>query len=100
MMNILLPEVADFQTLQGTVFVFGSSGYMCSKSFFAGFVHMFASDGGAQSIGWSNIDSLDINPQGGADSVVTMFGFGNGMEQFVIGWQCSSFSCVTNHLFL
>ena len=51
------------------------------KSFFAGFVHMFASDGGAQSIGSVKLDSFT---QGGADSVVTMFGLW-GMEQFVIG---------------
>lgn len=51
------------------------------KSFFAGCVHMFAADGGAQSIASVALDSFS---QGGADSVVTMFGLW-GMEQFVIG---------------
>lgn len=51
------------------------------KSFVAGSIHMFTSDGGAQSI--ASI-ALDQFTQGGADSVVTMFGLW-GMEQFVIG---------------
>lgn len=51
------------------------------KSFFAGCVHMFAADGGAQSIGSVALGSFT---DGGADSVVTMFGMW-GMEQFVIG---------------
>jgi hypothetical protein len=51
------------------------------KSFFAGCIHMFASDGGAMSIGSVALDQFT---QGGADSVITMFGLW-GAEQFVIG---------------
>lgn len=42
---------------------------------------MFAADGGAQSIGSVTLDQFS---QGGADSVVTVFGLW-GMEQLVIG---------------
>jgi len=51
------------------------------KSFFSGCVHMFAADGGAQSIASITLDSFT---QGGADSVITMFAYW-GMEQFLIG---------------
>lgn len=51
------------------------------KSFFSGCVHMFAADGGAQSIASIALDSFT---QGGANSVITMFAYW-GMEQFVIG---------------
>jgi len=51
------------------------------KSFFAGCVHMFAVDGGAQSIGSI---ALDTFTKGGADSFITMFAMW-GMEQLVIG---------------
>ncbi len=51
------------------------------KSFVAGSVHMLASDGGAQSIASITLDEFT---QGGADSVVTIFGLW-GMEQVVIG---------------
>ena len=52
-----------------------------AKSFFAAGVHMFAPDGGAQSIASMALDQFT---QGGADSVVTMFGMW-GIEQLVIG---------------
>lgn len=80
MMNILLPEVAD-NKFKGNRIAYWVLWIYVFKSFFAGFVHMFASDGGAQSIGSVKLDSFT---QGGADSVVTMFGLW-GMEQFVIG---------------
>lgn len=51
------------------------------KSFLAGSIHMFAADGGAQSIASVALDQFN---NGGAESVVTMFGLW-GMEQFVIG---------------
>ena len=52
-----------------------------AKSLFAASVHMFAADGGAQSIGSVALDQFS---QGGANSVVTMFGLW-GLEQLVIG---------------
>lgn len=52
-----------------------------AKSFFAGCIHMFAPDGGAQTIGSVALDQFTA---GGADSVITVFGLW-GMEQFVIG---------------
>ena len=79
-MNILLPEVADSK-FKGNRIAYWVLWIYVFKSFFAGFVHMFALDGGAQSIGSVKLDSFT---QGGADSVVTMFGLW-GMEQFVIG---------------
>ncbi len=51
------------------------------KSFLSGVIHMFASDGGAQSIASVALDQFS---GGGAESVITMFGLW-GMEQFVIG---------------
>ena len=53
--------------------------YVC-KSIFAASVHMFASDGGAQSIATITLDQFT---SGGADTVVTIFGLW-GMEQMVI----------------
>jgi hypothetical protein len=52
-----------------------------AKSLFAASVHMFAADGGAQSIGSVALDQFSL---GGANSVITMFGLW-GMEQLVIG---------------
>lgn len=56
-------------------------GFYVFKSFFAGSVHMFAPDGGAQSIASVALDQFS---GGGAESVITMFAMW-GMEQFVIG---------------
>ena len=81
MMNILLPEVAD-NKFRGHRIVSWILWIYVLKSIFAGVVHMFAPDGGAQSIGSVKLDSFS---QAGADSVVTMFGLW-GMEQFVIGF--------------
>ena len=52
------------------------------KSFVAGSIHMFAADGGAQSIASITLDQFS---QGAADSIVTIFGLW-GMEQLVIGF--------------
>jgi len=79
-MNSLLPEVAD-NKFKGNKIAYWVLWVYVLKSIFAGVVHMFASDGGAQSIGSVKLDSFT---QEGADSVVTMFGLW-GMEQFVIG---------------
>ena len=79
MMNVLLPDVAD-NTLKAHRITYWVLWIYVFKSMFAGAVHMFASDGGAQSIGSVKLDDFT---QEGADSVVTMFGLW-GMEQFVI----------------
>ena len=81
MMNVLLPDVAD-NTLKAHRITYWVLWIYVFKSMFAGAVHMFASDGGAQSIGSVKLDGFT---QEGADSVVTMFGLW-GMEQFVIGF--------------
>ena len=79
-MNILFPEVAN-NKFEGSKIAYWVLWLYVLKSFLAGIIHMFASDGGAQTIGSVSLDSFT---QGGADSVVTMFGLW-GMEQFVIG---------------
>lgn len=81
MMDVLFPESANNEFKGHKLAIWVLYLYIF-KSFFAGLVHMFASDGGAQSIGSVTLDSFT---QGGADSVVTMFGLW-GMEQFVIGF--------------
>lgn len=80
MLKILLPEKAD-NTYKGYKITRWLLYLYILKSFFAGCVHMFATDGGAMSIGSVTLDAFS---QGGADSVITMFGLW-GMEQFVIG---------------
>lgn len=80
MLKILLPEEAN-NIYRGNKLTKWLLYIYIFKSFFAGCVHMFASDGGAMSIGSVTLDAFS---QGGADSVVTMFGLW-GMEQFVIG---------------
>lgn len=78
--NSLFPKVAN-NHYQGNkvakwllfVYVF--------KSIFSGSIHMFAADGGAQSIASVTLDRFS---EGGAESVVTMFGLW-GMEQVIIG---------------
>ena len=79
-MKILLPTVAD-NNYQGHKIAKWLLMIYVFKSFFAGCVHMFAPDGGAQSIGSVTLDQFTLN---GADSVITMFGLW-GMEQFIIG---------------
>lgn len=80
MKNILFPKIVDNQ-YKGHKIVVLLLGLYILKSFVAGFIHMFASDGGAQSI--ASV-TLDIFTQGGSNSVITMFGLW-GMEQVVIG---------------
>lgn len=80
MKKVLFPKIADnnyagHKLAKWVLYIY------VFKSFFAGCVHMFAADGGAQSIGSVALDSFT---QGGADSVVTMFGMW-GMEQIIIG---------------
>jgi len=80
MLENLFPKTAD-NNYKGNKIAKWVLYFYVFKSFFAGCVHMFASDGGAQSIGSVALDSFT---QGGADSFVTMFAMW-GMEQFVIG---------------
>ena len=80
MINILFPKIAN-NTFNGHKLALWSLFLYVTKSIFAGLVHMFVSDGGAQSIGSVSLDSFT---KGGADSVITMFGLW-GLEQFVIG---------------
>ena len=80
MINILFPKIAN-NTFKGHKFALWLLFLYVAKSIFAGLVHMFFSDGGAQSIGSVSLDSFT---KGGADSVITMFGLW-GLEQFVIG---------------
>lgn len=56
-------------------------GFYVFKSFLSGSIHMFAPDGGAQSIASIALDQFH---NGGAESVITIFGLW-GMEQFIIG---------------
>lgn len=78
--NIVFPKNVNNE-YKGNKIALWVLGLYLLKSFFAGMVHMFASDGGAQIIGSVMLDSFT---QGGADSVITVFGLW-GMEQFVIG---------------
>jgi len=80
MIEKLFPKTAD-NRYQGHWLAKWLLIFYTVKSFVAGSIHMFAADGGAQSIASITLDQFT---QGGADSVVTMFGMW-GMEQFVIG---------------
>ena len=80
MINRLLPETAD-NTYLGHPIARWLLTFYVVKSFVAGSIHMFASDGGAQSI--ASITLGDFS-QGASDTVVTIFGLW-GLEQFVIG---------------
>ncbi len=79
-MKRVLPTVAD-NNYQGHKIAKWLLMFFVFKSFFAGSIHMFATDGGAQSIASITLDQF--TPKG-ADSVITMFGLW-GMEQFIIG---------------
>ena len=79
-MNRILPKVAD-NTYHGHKLAKWFLVFYVCKSFISGGIHMFASDGGAQSIASITLDQF--TPEG-ADSIVTMFGLW-GMEQFIIG---------------
>ena len=65
-MNVLFPNVAD-NKLNAHRAAYWVLWFYVFKSMFAGVVHMFASDGGAQSIGSVKLDTFT---QEGADSVV------------------------------
>ena len=80
MKEILFPKIAD-NNFKGHKLIMWVLYLYVFKSLIAGAIHMFASDGGAQSIGSVLLDSFT---QGGSDTVVTVFGLW-GMEQFVIG---------------
>ncbi len=80
MWNTLFPRAAD-NSYKGPAVVLWVLSLFVLKSLFAGSVHLFALDGGAQSIGSVALKQLS---QAGADSVVTMFGMW-GLEQLVIG---------------
>lgn len=80
MWSKLFPKTVE-NNYTGHVLGFILLGFYVLKSFFAGSIHMFAPDGGAQSI--ASI-ALDQFTEGGADSVITMFGAW-GMEQFIVG---------------
>ena len=80
MFEKLFPEIADNQ-YRGIPIAKWLLTLYAVKSIFAASVHMFAIDGGAQSIGSVALDQFS---KGGADSVITMFGLW-GMEQMVIG---------------
>lgn len=79
-MDILFPKIVD-NHYKGHKIVLWILGFYVVKSFLASGIHMFAADGGAQSIGSITLDAFT---QGGADSVITIFSLW-GMEQFVIG---------------
>ena len=79
-MNKIFPTVAD-NNYHGHKIAKWLLMFYVFKSFVAGSIHMFAPDGGAQSI--ASI-ALDQFTEGGANSVITMFGLW-GMEQFIIG---------------
>jgi len=80
MFKVLLPEKAD-NVYQGHILGKWLLYIYIFKSFFAGLLHMFAPDGGAQSIGSVTLDAFS---SAGSDSVITMFGLW-GMEQVIIG---------------
>ncbi len=80
MWNKLLPKTVD-NKYKGSIAGLIILCFYTLKSFFAGSVHMFSPDGGAQSIASITLDQFT---KGGADSVITIFAMW-GMEQFVIG---------------
>ncbi len=80
MLKTLFPKVAD-NNYKGHKIAKWVLMIYVFKSFFSGSVHLFAPDGGAQSI--ASI-ALDQFTQGGSDTVITIFGMW-GLEQLVIG---------------
>ena len=79
MKNILFPKHPD-NNYKGHKLAMWVLCLYVFRSFLAGFIHMFASDGGAQSIASIN---LDMFSDGASDTIITMFAMW-GMEQFVI----------------
>lgn len=80
MIDILIPKIVD-NHYKGNKIALWVLGFYVFKSFLASSIHIFAADGGAQSIASITLDAFT---QGGADSVITIFSLW-GMEQFVIG---------------
>lgn len=76
----VFPKSAD-QNYQGHYLALLLLLLYTAKSLFSGAIHMFAPDGGAQSIASVALDQFG---DGGAESVITMFGLW-GMEQVIIG---------------
>lgn len=80
MWNKVFPKIADNKYGGHWIGLLLLSFYTL-KSFVAGSVHMFAPDGGAQSIASIVLDQFT---EGAANSIITIFGAW-GMEQFVLG---------------
>lgn len=80
MLKRVFPETAD-NNFNGVRLAKWLLALFVAKSFLAGGIHMFAPDGGAQSIGSVVLDQFTAD---GANTVITMFGLW-GMEQAVIG---------------
>ena len=80
MLKRVFPETAD-NNFNGVRLAKWLLALFVAKSFLAGGIHMFAPDGGAQSIGSVVLDQFTAY---GANTVITMFGLW-GMEQAVIG---------------
>jgi len=76
----LFPKVA-YNTYNGHKLAKWLLMFYVFKSLLAGGIHMFASDGGAQTIASVTLDEFT---QAGADSVITFLGL-FGMEQLIIG---------------
>lgn len=80
MLKTLFPKVAD-NNYKGHKIAKWVLMIYVFKSFFSGSVHLFAPDGGAQSIASIALDQFSKE---GADTVITIFGMW-GLEQLVIG---------------
>lgn len=80
MLEVLFPKTAN-NIYKGNKLTRWLLYIIVFKSFFSGGIHLLTSDGGAQSIASIPLDQFT---QGGADTVVTIFGMW-GLEQLVIG---------------
>lgn len=80
MFDVLFPKVGDNQYL-GHKLAKWFLILLVLKSMAAGGIHMFAADGGAESIASIILSNLS---KGGSDTVITLFALW-GMEQFIIG---------------
>lgn len=80
MIEKLFPKTVDNQ-YRGMSIAKWTLFLITAKAFLAAFIHMFAADGGAQSIASISLDQFTT---GGANTVITIFALW-GLEQFVIG---------------
>ena len=80
MLNKLFPKTIDNQ-FRGISIAKWILIVITAKTFLAAFIHMFAADGGAQSIASIALDQFS---SGGTDTVITIFALW-GLEQLVIG---------------